>query len=134
MMRGLLALLFCVALYAPASAADNYPTRPIKLLIPFPPAGITDLSGRIVAEALRAKLGQPVVVENKPGANGVLGLRELLKAVPRDVTVIMIEHDMDTALDLADRITLLHFGEVIVEGTRAEVVADPRTREVYLGE
>jgi branched-chain amino acid transport system ATP-binding protein len=46
----------------------------------------------------------------------------------------MIEHDMDTALDLADRITLLHFGEVIVEGTRSEVVADPRTREVYLGE
>jgi branched-chain amino acid transport system ATP-binding protein len=46
----------------------------------------------------------------------------------------MIEHDMDVALDLADRITLLHFGEVIVEGTRAEVVADPRTRGVYLGE
>ena len=79
-MRGLLALLFCVALAVPTSAADSYPSRPIKLLIPFPPAGITDLSGRIVAEALRAKLGQPVVVENKPGANGVLGLRELLKA------------------------------------------------------
>ena len=42
----------------------------------------------------------------------------------------MIEHNMDVALELADRITLLHFGEVIVEGTRAAVVADPRTREV----
>jgi branched-chain amino acid transport system ATP-binding protein len=61
-------------------------------------------------------------------------VRELLKGIPRDVTVIMIEHDMDTALELADRITLLHFGQVIVEGTRAGVVADPRTREVYLGE
>jgi branched-chain amino acid transport system ATP-binding protein len=61
-------------------------------------------------------------------------VRQLLVAIPRDVTIVMIEHDMDTALDLADRITLLHFGEVIVEGTRAEVVADPRTREVYLGE
>jgi branched-chain amino acid transport system ATP-binding protein len=61
-------------------------------------------------------------------------VRRLLLAIPRDVTIVMIEHDMDTALDLADRITLLHFGEVIVEGTRAEVVADPRTREVYLGE
>jgi branched-chain amino acid transport system ATP-binding protein len=61
-------------------------------------------------------------------------VRKLLQAIPRDVTIVMIEHDMDTALDLADRITLLHFGEVIVEGTRAEVVADPRTREVYLGE
>ena len=61
-------------------------------------------------------------------------VRKLLAAIPRDVTIVMIEHDMDTALDLVDRITLLHFGEVIVEGTRAEVVADPRTREVYLGE
>jgi branched-chain amino acid transport system ATP-binding protein len=61
-------------------------------------------------------------------------VRRLLLAIPRDVTIVMIEHDMDVALDLADRITLLHFGEVVVEGTRAEVVADPRTREVYLGE
>jgi len=61
-------------------------------------------------------------------------VRKLLTSIPRDVTIVMIEHDMDTALELADRITLLHFGEVIVEGSRAEVVADPRTREVYLGE
>jgi branched-chain amino acid transport system ATP-binding protein len=61
-------------------------------------------------------------------------VRKLLRAIPREVTIVMIEHDMDTALELADRITLLHFGEVIVEGTRAEVVADPRTREVYLGD
>jgi branched-chain amino acid transport system ATP-binding protein len=61
-------------------------------------------------------------------------VRKLLVAIPRDVTIVMIEHDMDVALEMADRITLLHFGEVIVEGTRAEVVADPRTREVYLGE
>jgi branched-chain amino acid transport system ATP-binding protein len=61
-------------------------------------------------------------------------VRKLLHAIPRDVTIVMIEHDMDVALDFADRITLLHFGEVIVEGTRTEVVADPRTREVYLGE
>jgi branched-chain amino acid transport system ATP-binding protein len=60
-------------------------------------------------------------------------VQRLLMAIPRDVTLVMIEHNMDVALDLADRITLLHFGKVIVEGTRAEVVADPRTREVYLG-
>ena len=60
-------------------------------------------------------------------------VQKLLAAIPRDVTIVMIEHNMDVALDLADRITLLHFGEVIVEGTRAEVVADSRTREVYLG-
>ena len=60
-------------------------------------------------------------------------VRTLLNAIPREVTVVMIEHNMDVALDWAERITLLHFGEVVVEGTRAEVVADPRTREVYLG-
>jgi len=60
-------------------------------------------------------------------------VHELLLAIPRDVTMVMIEHNMDVALEFAERITLLHFGEVIVEGSRAEVVADPRTREVYLG-
>jgi branched-chain amino acid transport system ATP-binding protein len=58
---------------------------------------------------------------------------QLLSSIPRDVTIVMIEHDMDVALGFADRITLLHFGEVVVDGTRSEVVADPRTREVYLG-
>ena len=61
-------------------------------------------------------------------------VRALLDTIPRDVTIVMIEHDMDTALSFAERITVLHYGEVIVEGTRAEVVADPRTREVYLGD
>jgi tripartite-type tricarboxylate transporter receptor subunit TctC len=88
-MRAFLTLLFCVALSTAVSAADPYPTRPIRLLIPFPPAGITDLSGRLVAEGLRAKLGQPVIVENKPGANGVLGLRELLKADPDGYTLMV---------------------------------------------
>jgi len=60
-------------------------------------------------------------------------VQETIRAIPRDVTIVMIEHNMDVALEFAERITLLHFGEVIVEGNRAEVVADPRTREVYLG-
>jgi tripartite-type tricarboxylate transporter receptor subunit TctC len=78
-MRGFLALLFGMLLTA-TTLADNYPSRPIRLLIPFPPAGITDLSGRIVAEALREKLKQPIIIENKPGANGVIGLKELLRS------------------------------------------------------
>ena len=61
-------------------------------------------------------------------------LKALVTAIPREVTVVLIEHDMDTALDLAERITVLHYGSVIVEGTRTEVVADPKTREVYLGD
>jgi branched-chain amino acid transport system ATP-binding protein len=63
-----------------------------------------------------------------------VAMQQLIAEIPREVTVVMIEHDMDTVLDLAERITVLHYGRVIVEGTRAEVVADPRTREVYLGD
>ena len=61
-------------------------------------------------------------------------VQKLLAAIPRDVTIVMIEHDMDVALEFAERISVMHFGEMIVEGTRAEVVASPRTREIYLGE
>jgi tripartite-type tricarboxylate transporter receptor subunit TctC len=58
------------------------------MIVPFPPAGITDLSARLVAEGLRAKFGQPVIVENKPGANGLIGLREMLKAEPDGYTLM----------------------------------------------
>jgi len=62
-----------------------------------------------------------------------VAISRLIADIPRETTVVMIEHDMDTALSFAERITLLHYGQVLVEGTRAEVVAHPRTREVYLG-
>jgi branched-chain amino acid transport system ATP-binding protein len=58
---------------------------------------------------------------------------KLVSEIPRETTVVMIEHDMDTALELAEQITVLHYGSVIVEGTRDAVVNDPKTREVYLG-
>jgi branched-chain amino acid transport system ATP-binding protein len=60
-------------------------------------------------------------------------VRALIAGISQDVTVVMIEHDMDTALELAERVTVLHYGRLIVDGTRAEVVSDARTREVYLG-
>jgi len=86
-MRVLLSLALCLLLSAAASA-QPYPSRPIRLIVPFPPAGITDLSARLVAEGLRAKFNQPVIVENKPGANGVIGLREMLKAEPDGYTLV----------------------------------------------
>jgi branched-chain amino acid transport system ATP-binding protein len=60
-------------------------------------------------------------------------VQQLLRRIPRDVSIVMIEHNMDVALDFAEKISVLHFGEIIVEGTRAEVVNDPRTKEIYLG-
>jgi len=60
-------------------------------------------------------------------------IQQQLAAIPRRVTVVMIEHDLDVALSFAERITVLHQGQIIVEGSRAEVVADARVQEVYLG-
>jgi branched-chain amino acid transport system ATP-binding protein len=60
-------------------------------------------------------------------------IKSLIASIPRETTVIMIEHDMDTALDLAEAVTLLNYGRVIVDGERDAVIADERTREVYLG-
>ena len=59
---------------------------------------------------------------------------KLLASIPRDVTIVMIEHDMDVALEFAEKISVMHFGQIAVEGERAEVVANPRTREIYLGD
>ena len=84
----LIAVLFGCVLMSVAAAAQSFPTRPIRLIVPFPPAGITDLSARLVAEGLRVKFNQPVIVENKPGANGLLGLREMLKAEPDGYTLM----------------------------------------------
>jgi branched-chain amino acid transport system ATP-binding protein len=60
-------------------------------------------------------------------------MTRMLEALPREVTLLIIEHDMDVVGSLADRVTVLHYGEVLTEGTFAEVKADPRVYEVYLG-
>ena len=60
-------------------------------------------------------------------------MTELLAGLPRAITLLIIEHDMDVVFTLADRITVLHHGEVLAEGTAAEVRADPRVYDVYLG-
>ena len=75
-------------------------------------------------------LDEPLAGLSAPERASVKGL---IAAIPRTTTLILIEHDMDTALDLAETVTLLHYGKVIVDGPRDAVIADPQTREVYLG-
>jgi branched-chain amino acid transport system ATP-binding protein len=58
-------------------------------------------------------------------------VQALLEAIPRSITIVLIEHDMDTALSLADTVTVMQHGRVLVDGTRAEIVADPRVKEAY---
>ena len=68
-------------------AQVNYPDKPVKLIVPFPPGGNVDLSARILAPALAKELGQPVVVENRAGASGTLGLDAVAKAAPDGYTI-----------------------------------------------
>ena len=72
----------------PASA-QSYPSRPITLIVPFPPGGSTDVVGRIVAERMRASLGQPVIIENVGGAGGMTGANRVAKAAPDGYTVLL---------------------------------------------
>lgn len=72
-----------------AQSAADYPSRPVRIIVPFPAGGITDLSGRLLAEGLRDKFNQPFIVENKPGGEGVIGYHELAKADPDGYTLMM---------------------------------------------
>src|SRR5262245_8304646 len=83
--RSLLAAL----LVSSGSALAQYPNHSIKLIVPFPPAGATDIVGRIVAQKLSERLGQPVVVENRPGAGGSLGSDLAAKSAPDGYTILM---------------------------------------------
>src|SRR6195256_2492294 len=84
-------LVMAFWLYAsalPASAAD-YPNRAIRMIVPFAAGGGTDVLARIIAQNLNAKWGQPVVVENQPGASGAIGTRFAMKAAPDGYTLLM---------------------------------------------
>jgi tripartite-type tricarboxylate transporter receptor subunit TctC len=82
----LIATLGCAA---PAVAQD-YPARPVALLVPYPAGGGVDTVGRLVAQKLTAALGQQVIVENRPGAGSVIGIRSAAKAAPDGYTILMM--------------------------------------------
>ena len=87
-MRWILALL--VALCASVQAQDSYPARPVRLILPFPPGGPTDILGRLISERLGAQLGQPVVTENRGGAGGNVGAEAAAKSAPDGYTIVLV--------------------------------------------
>ena len=90
--RIVLAIVLCTGGIVPQQAmAQAYPTKPIRLIVPFPPGGGVDLMGRIIAPKLSEALGQPVLVENRAGANAMIGAELVARAAPDGHTLLIIE-------------------------------------------
>src|SRR4051812_27297668 len=85
-MQPFIAIALCA--FAVNAAAQNYPSKPIKYIVPFQPGGTTDILGRIVALKLQEAWGQPVVVENHPGAGGAVGAQMTAKAAADGYTIM----------------------------------------------
>jgi len=85
--------LFAIALFllaaGMANAQEPYPTRPVSMVVPYPPGGVTDTLARLLAEHMRASLGQPIVIENLGGAGGSVGVGRVARAAPDGYTIIL---------------------------------------------
>jgi tripartite-type tricarboxylate transporter receptor subunit TctC len=87
--RLLMALLAIAAVALPALAL-TFPNRTMRIIVPYPPGGSIDLTGRIVAKNLQDSVGQSVVVENKPGANAAIGIDDLMRSIPDGHTLVIL--------------------------------------------
>ena len=82
--------VLCVSAFTQSAFAQGFPTKPIKIIVPFGPGGFTDVAARILQKELAPAIGQPVIIENKPGAGSTIGTAEVARAAPDGYTLVMI--------------------------------------------
>jgi tripartite-type tricarboxylate transporter receptor subunit TctC len=126
-----LVCLACAWLAAAAQAQTNYPTRPIRLIVPFPPAGATDILSREVMQRLSQSLGQQIIVENRPGASGAIGCDLVARAAPDGYTLLMATtstHSIEPLLSSKlPYDAIKDFAPVSLVATSANVLVVPAT-------
>lgn len=86
-----------VAMSVGAVSAQDWPSKPVKVIVPFPPAGATDIAARVIADSLSKQLNQTFVVENKPGAAGTIGMEQAVRAAPDGYTLAVIPDTVSSA-------------------------------------
>ncbi len=96
--RRLLATLAATALFSPLAFSQSFPTKPIRAVVPFAPGSATDQIGRAFAAEMVKVLGQPIIVDNKPGVNGMLGASDVAKAAPDGYTILIGTNSTNAAL------------------------------------
>jgi tripartite-type tricarboxylate transporter receptor subunit TctC len=92
LVRGISSLAFILASLAPAAAQTSWPTQPIRFIVPNPPGGLPDVLSRSLSDRLREKLGQPIIVENRPGANAGIGAAAVTASKPDGYTFIVSDN------------------------------------------
>ena len=121
-----LAVCCAVAAMAGTAEAQPYPNRPVRMVIAFPPGGTSDVVGRVVSAKLADFLGQPIIIDNRPGAAGAIGAQAVANAAPDGYTLLMASSDLtivpashakapyDAAKDFAPVGTVLDYSHVLV--------------------
>ncbi len=136
LLRAALVLAAVTAAQAAAQAQDRYPSRTVKLVVAFEPGGVADIMGRLMAQALQPRLHQTVIVENRPGGDGLIGMSSVVRADPDGYTLLvggfggqiippLMRHDFpfDVRRDLVKVALTAEFGNVLVVNTSLPVTS-----------
>src|SRR5438132_2188123 len=123
----LLIALFAAALHATHAAAQAYPSKPVRLIIPFPPGGSNDVVGRMIAFQLSERLGKQVVVDNQGGAGGIIGTEAVARSQPDGHTLLLISvaHAFGASMYKLPYDPINAFAPVALLGTGPVVLAVP---------